>query len=135
MSGIAASDTYQKEAEIFGRYLLGGKFPNSKSISLYISAMELRPVVPLGRDKKIMKFILKNPRSIGMFDSALAFSKRKSSVRRKILFMSAILETQPEYAELFLPQERKWSYNIFIFLVGCRAVMKMIAGKILLTFF
>lgn len=125
---------FKREAEIFGRYLLGGKSPNAKSISLYENAMNLRPANAIGRDEKILKFVLKTPRSIGMIDGALAFSKKKSIVRRKILFMSAILETQPEYAELFLPQERNWFYNIYIFWVGFRAVMKAIAGKILLTF-
>jgi hypothetical protein len=125
---------FKKEAEIFGRYLLDGKQPNSKSISLYIEAMNLRPFPATGKDEKILKFILKNPRSTGMIDGALAFSKKKSIVRRKILFMSAILETQPEYAELFLPQERNWSYNIYIFWVGFRAVMKAFFGKILIAF-
>ncbi|CAN5908311.1 hypothetical protein BH11BAC7_BH11BAC7_19370 [soil metagenome] len=135
MSELSRDDSFQKEAEIFGRYLLGGKNINAKSISLYIEAMQLRPTEAIGRDKKILGFILKNSWSIGMIDSALAFSKRKSVIRRKLLFMTAILETQPEYAELFLPQERKWGYSLFIFWVGCRAVMKMMAGKILLLFF
>ncbi len=125
----------KKEAEIFGRYLLNGKIPNQKSISLYEDAMRLRPAQAIGRDEKILKFILKNPFFIGIIDSALAFSKKKSVIRRKILFMSAILETQPEYTELFLPQEKKWGYNLYIFYVGCRAVMKMILGKIVLAFF
>jgi hypothetical protein len=135
-------DHFITEAEIFGRYLLGGKKPNAQSISLYVSAMNLRPANPIGRDVKLLKFILKNSWSIGMIDGALAFSpkgalgtKKKSIVRRKILFMSAILETQPEYAALFLPQERNWFYNIYIFWVGFRAVSKAIAGKIILAFF
>ena len=126
---------FKREAEVFGRYLLGGRSPNPKSISLYISAMTLRPASAIGRDEKILKFVLKNPRSIGMIDGALAFSKKKSIVRRKILFMSAILETQPEYADLFLPQERSWFYNIYIFWVGFRAVIKAVAGKMILLFF
>jgi hypothetical protein len=129
------SADFKKEAEVFGRYLLGGKSPNSKSISLYISAMNLRPAAAIGRDEKILRFVLKNRWSIGMIDGALAFSKKKSIVRRKILFMSAILETQPEYADLFLPQERSWFYNIYIFWVGFRAVMKAVAGKMILLFF
>ncbi len=135
MSAASRDDSYQKEAEAFGRYLLSGKNPNSKSISLYIEAMHLRPAEALGRDKKIIEFILKNNRTIGMIDGALAFSKNKSIVRRKLLFMSAILETQPEYADLFLPQERNSFYNLYIFWVGFRAVMKAIAGKMILLFF
>ncbi len=128
-------NNFKQEAEIFGRYLLGGKIPNTKSISLYVSSMNLRPADAIGKDEKILKFILKNQRMIGMIDGALAFSKKKSPVRRKILFMSAILETQPEYADLFLPHERNWSYNIYIFWVGFRAVMKALIGKIILVFF
>ena len=52
------SADFKKEAEIFGRYLLSGKSPNSKSISLYINAMHLRPASAIGRDEKILKFIL-----------------------------------------------------------------------------
>ncbi len=135
MSAFAHEDSYQIEAEIFGHYLLSGKTPNSKSISLYVEAMHLRPAQASGRDKKILEFILKNNWSIGMIDGALAFSKNKSIIRRKLLFMSAILETQPEYADLFLPQERSGFYNLYIFWVGFRAVMKALAGKMILLFF
>jgi hypothetical protein len=128
------NNDFKLEAEIFGNYLLG-KVPDEKSILLYVEAMHLRPAPAMGKDKKILEFILKRPRSIGMIDSALAFSKRKSVVRRKILFMSAILETRPQYAELFLQQERSWFYNIYILWVGFRAVMKAVAGKIILAFF
>jgi hypothetical protein len=126
---------FRREAEVFGKYLLGGKTPVEKAISLYMEAMQLRPAKPIGRDEKILRFVLKNPSFTGLFDSALAFSSKKSILRRKILFMSAILETQPEYADLFLPKERSWFYNIYIFGVGCRAILKMLAGKFLLLFF
>ena len=129
------NNEFKREAEIFGRYLLGGKNPNEKSISLYVNAMMVRPATALGKDTKILKFILKNNWAIGIIDGAEAFSKKKSIVRRKILFMSAILETQPEYAQLFLPQERNWFYNIYILWVGFRGVMKALAGKIILAFF
>ena len=129
------SNNFKQEAEIFGKYLLNGKIPDAKSISLYVDAMNMKPVSAIGKDEKILKFILRNPRFIGMIDGALAFSKRKSIVRRKILFMSAILETRPEYAQLFLQKERSWFYNIYIFWVGFRAILKAIGGKIILAFF
>ncbi len=129
------NDDFKLEAEIFGRYLLHGKNPDAKSISLYVDAMNLRPAAAIGRDEKILRFILKNKWSIGMIDGALAFSKKKSVVRRKILFMSAILETRPQYAALFLQQKRSWFYNIYIFWVGCRAILKMMCGKLILVFF
>ena len=127
------TNDFRKEAETLCRYLLG-KRPDEKSISLYCEAMSVKPVLLNAREEKLFRFLVRNPWSAGMIDSALAFSRKRSALRRKILFMSAILETRPEYAELFLPQERAWTYNIYIFWVGCRAVMKMVAGKCLLLF-
>ena len=77
--------------------------------------------------------MLRNRWSVGLIDSAFSFNG-KSGIRKKILYMSAILETQPEYAGLFLPKERSWFYNLYIFWVGARAVMKMVLGKMLLWF-
>lgn len=128
MNGLA------KEAETFGRYLLSGKRPSAKSVSLYLSANEKKTVHLSAKEEKILAFMLRNRRTIGMIDGALAFSNPSGGIRRKLLYMSAILETQPEYANLFLPKARSSGYNIFIFWVGFRAVSKAVAGKLLLLF-
>lgn len=122
------------EAERIGKYLLGGKSPNEQSISLYIQAHDYKSVKLNPREEKILSFLVRRPAFTGMIDGALAFGSANGGIRRKILFMSAILETQPEYAGLFLPKERNWFYNLWIFWVGCRAILKAIAGKILLAF-
>jgi hypothetical protein len=124
---------HEQEAIILGTYLLDGKRPNAQSISLYVQASEMRPIVLSEREEKIRRFILRNPRSTGLMDSALSF-QGKSGIRKKILYMSAVLETQPEYADLFLPKPRGWFYNLYIFWVGARAVMKLILGKLVLMF-
>ncbi|MBI3510795.1 MAG: hypothetical protein HY064_09025 [Bacteroidetes bacterium] len=124
----------EKEAEVIGKYLLGGKMPNAQSIFLYTDAMKKKNIVAEGKDERLMNFMLDFRWTAGMIDSALAFGKRRSAVRKKIMVMSAILETQPEYAGLFLPKKRSWIYNIYIFWVGFRAVMKIIFGKILIAF-
>lgn len=128
MNGLA------KEAETFGRYLLSGKIPSEKTVSLYVSANEQKPVRLSAKEEKILAFMLRNRRTIGMIDGALAFSNPSGGIRRKLLYMSAILETQPEYADLFLPKARSFGYNVFIFWVGFRAVSKAVAGKFLLLF-
>jgi hypothetical protein len=125
---------FEKEAKITGRYLLDGKDPNAQSISLFQNAMRVKPVKLSARDEKILAYIYRHPGSLGLIDSALGFFGRQSGVRRLVLFMSAILETQPEYAELFLPKERSWFYNVYIFFVGVRAVVKGLLGRILLIF-
>jgi hypothetical protein len=126
--------TPDAEAAIFGRYLLGGTLPNAASIALYIKALSLRDdSKAIARDKKIVAFALRKPRTIALLDSACALSHPGSLLRQKLLLMSAILETQPQYAHLFLPRERNFFYHFYIFFVGCRAVTKAVCGKILLA--
>ena len=125
----------EREAKIFGRYLLGGKNPDGTTISLYCSAIKTRKLDALGKDAILLRFLLKNSWAIGSVDSALAFSNPSSAIRMKLLCMSAILETRPAYAGLFLPKNRSAFYNVYIFFVGCRAVSKMIFGKMILLFF
>lgn len=121
-----------QEGVILGSYLLGGKIPSEKSLQLYQKFLSLRKSKAPAHEEKIFSFALKNKWAIGMLDSALAFKAPESLLRKRLLAMTAILETQPEYASLFLPSEHGWFYNIYIFWVGTRAVMKSIAGRIIL---
>jgi hypothetical protein len=119
------------EAVVFGRYL-GGSVPDERAVALYVKAMELRPVHRSARDDEIIRFVLRHPWALGLADSALAVSEPRSALRQKLLMMTAILETRPALADLFLPRERSVFYPVAVGWIGCRAVVKMIAGKILL---
>ncbi|HEU4716709.1 MAG TPA: hypothetical protein VFU15_02705 [Bacteroidia bacterium] len=123
-----------KEALVLGKYLLGGKIPDEKSVSLYVAAHQKKPVSLDAREEKIFAFLLRHPRCCGVIDSALAVSNPHGGIRRKIMYMSAILEARPAWADLFLPRERSFFYNLFIFWIGARALLKIFAGKILLAF-
>ncbi|MGL5890962.1 MAG: hypothetical protein ACRC3B_13830 [Bacteroidia bacterium] len=123
------------EADVFGRYLLGGKMPDSKSIELYLKAAAMRKYeTASAREQKILALALRHPWLVGLLDSALALSNSESLLRQKLLLMSAILETRPQYAHLFLPQRRSFFYLFYVGLVGVRAVAKAVAGKVLLMF-
>jgi hypothetical protein len=126
----APADT-RTEALVFGRYL-GGSVPDERAVTLYMKAMELRPVHLSARDAKIIRFVLRHRWALGFADSALAFNEPRSALRQKLLVMTAILETRPALADLFLPRERSFLYWFAAGWIGCRAVMKMIAGQILL---
>lgn len=124
-----------REAEVFGRYLLGGSRPDSKTIELYLKADAMRKYdASPAREQKILAFVLRQPWLIGLLDSALALSNSERLLRQKLLLMSAILETRPQYAHLFLPQKRSLFYLIYAGFVGVRAVVKAVAGKVLLKF-
>lgn len=124
-----------REAEIFGRYLLSGNHPDSKTIELYQKAAAIRKYDTASlHEQKILAYALRRPRLIGLLDSALALSNPESLLRQKLLLMSAILETRPQYAALFLPKRRSFFYLFYIGFVGVRAVAKAFAGKVLLHF-
>lgn len=118
------------EAEIFGKYLLG-KVPNEKSIALYEKAMEELRISPVRNEERLLRFMLKNPGSVKWIDSALAMFRKESQIRKRMLVMCAILETQPEYVELFLP---KRTNMIYILWVGACAVFRSFVGVLMIKF-
>jgi hypothetical protein len=121
------------EAKVFGRYLLGGINPDSKSIDLYLKAAAMQKYdTASAREQKILHLALRRPWLIGLLDSALALSKSESLLRQKLLLMSAILETRPQYAALFLPKQRSFLYLFYVGIVGVRAVVKAVTGKLVL---
>ena len=90
------------EADVFGRYLLGGDI-DSRTRTLYV-----RAATELGYDgdDDVSRYAKMHPWTISALDGALAVSNSDALLRKKLLLMAAILETQPAYAELFLARER-----------------------------
>lgn len=121
---------HRREAEIFGTYLLGQK-PSENAIGLYERAMETLNIPVIGGDARLQKLMLDNPAAIGVIDSGLALVKSKSMLRRKLLVYLAILESLPEYADLFLPTSTSAFYPLYIFWVGIRAAFKGVVGAII----
>ena len=75
--------------------------------------------------------MMMNNWSIGSIDSAIAIINPQSNIRKRILVMLAILETMPEYTEMFLPRKRHPLYHFYICLVGLRVACKLIFGLLL----
>lgn len=124
---------HEQEARVFGRYLLRSE-AGANAVALYCRAMERRPVSGSERDEKIIRYALRHPRTVGLLDAALAFPARRSALREKLLVMTAILETQPEHAELFLPRRHLSGYWIIAGLRLAGAAFRLLAGKIVLGF-
>jgi hypothetical protein len=122
------------EAIILGKYLLGGETPDDKSVALFLNAAQHIDLVVPKSEQKAYLFAMDHPLFLGAIDSALAFGSGNHILRRKILLMSAILESRPRYASLFLTQQRSPFY-FFVFLwVGFRALCKAVVGKVILLF-
>jgi len=118
------------QAEIFGRYLLK-KSPNKAAKALYIKAILNNAGLLDNKDQKLLKFVERHPRSIGLVDSGLPFLKPHSEVRRRLYIMFAILEASPQYYNHFLPRERSPFYGIFVLYAGARAILKAGFGILL----
>ncbi|MGL4596364.1 MAG: hypothetical protein ACRCYO_02480 [Bacteroidia bacterium] len=123
----------QQEASIFGKFLLG-EMPDAKSITLYVDAQTGFPISGSTQEQKILNFAIRHAWLIGALDGALALSRPNALLRRKLLVMSAILETRPQYAHLFLPRERSFFYLFVIGWKGATAILKAVFGKLILGF-
>ncbi|HAS43995.1 MAG TPA: hypothetical protein DCS93_26190 [Microscillaceae bacterium] len=121
----------QQEAEILARYLIRKK-PTTKVVDLYVKAMQTVTLTYLPKDYTLLKLIIRKRFLLPYIDAGLGISVPNSVIRHKLLIMSAIVETQPQYASLFLNRKRSKLYWLVVGWVGLRSVGKAMVGWILL---
>lgn len=88
------------EASLFGRYVLGRAI-DQRSADLYVRAAQS---LGYSGDDAVVRFVLQVPWSLWPFDALLALLRPDALLRKKLLLMAAILETQPQYGDDFLPR-------------------------------
>jgi hypothetical protein len=118
----------EQEAKIFGKYLLGEEISEA-AICLYVDAHKTNPFELDEKETRLLERIYLHPGLTGLIDGGLAIQKKDSTIRKKIFFMLAILETFPEYTRHYLfpvPASAKNLWEFFIF--GARGVLRMIIG-------
>ncbi len=92
------------EARQFARYLIGRE-PSPEIIARYASGLEkLGLTTPVPTDDGVIAFALRHPASLPFLDAASGFFRKQSAIRKRLLLLSAILETTRENAEIYLPQ-------------------------------
>lgn len=93
-------DLLAAEGAALGRYVLG------RSVTARACESYARAAGALGYDGRdaATRWALRRPWSLGALDAALAVARPDALLRKKIVLMAAILETQPEYADEFLPR-------------------------------
>ncbi len=120
----------QKQAEIYCKYLIGKK-PNSKAVALFEDAMKKMDFKADSKDKKIENLVYKFPFLLPSIDGGLALVRKNSIVRKKAFTMLAILETIPEFCDMFLSKKQGILYFTVIAFVGARSVLRGAVGVIL----
>jgi len=118
------------EARAFGRYVLGRAI-DDRAVELYVRALTLRGYD--GEDP-VVRFCVKHRWSIAALDGALALAQKDAPLRKKLLMMAAILETQPRYSDDFLPRDASLVQALRVFAGLCVAVPRAGAGLLLLRF-
>ena len=127
-NGPVGSATLPGEGGCFGRYVLG-RVPDPVAIELYERAIQMRPDRPGPDDERLLRLVLKHPAWLGCIDGALALTRPRSALRQRLLVMTAILESRPAHAALFLPGGGSVVRAMFH---GLRAMLRAAGGLILL---
>jgi hypothetical protein len=123
----------EKEAEILTRYLIK-KSPSTQVIELYAAALQNLKFTPTVKEDIAWDFGLKNPWSMSLIDAAFAINSHHNMIRKRILVMLAILETQSEYHSYFVHKGRPKWYVIVVIWLLVKGLCRKVAGKILLWF-
>jgi hypothetical protein len=122
--------TLRQEAGLFGHYLIG-KAPTEAAAELYVRAMENFSGTVSRRDERLLGIVRRRPWLLGLVDAGLCWTDGASDVRRRLYVMLSILETAPEFHDDFLPKQRDGWYLLVIGWTGVRAVLRGVAGLVL----
>lgn len=105
------------ESRRISRYLLDVD-PPRELVDRYLRANALLfPAPPSVEDEAILDLVRRHAWSLPFLDAAAGLIRPDSLLRRKILLMLAILETSPELARRFEPED-SGKMNLFLRLTG-----------------
>src|SRR3954463_15565149 len=94
-------DPLRTEAIVFGKYLVD-RVPAEALIDRYCRANE--ELFPGAADDPAVEFAREHPWAVAMLDAAAGLRGGESLPRKKLLGMTAIVETTPEYVERTEPR-------------------------------
>lgn len=122
-----------RECRLFARYLIGVRA--TREIARRYRQAHVHRFDELEPPSVALAYSLRHPRLLGFIESACGIARPEDVLRRKLLVMSAILETMPEHADLFLPRH----IPLFPLLArlgwnSSRAIVKAAVGLFLLRF-
>ena len=124
----------QHEAKLFAQYL-GVKVDDKVLLTKYSDAIEKLKFSLNEKEENILWYLLKMPFLLPFVDGAWAFLKPENGIRKRILIMNALIETQPQYVQFFLNQKDVPFPIIKLIFRGLMAVLRGIIGVLLLLLF
>lgn len=121
----------QHEAKLFAKYL-GVKVDDKVLLTKYTDAIEKLKFSLSKKEEKILLYLLKMPFLLPYIDGAWGFLMPKNGIRKRILVMNTLIETQPQYVHFFLNQEDIPFPIIKLIFRGLVAVFRGIIGILLM---
>ena len=128
-------DELLHEARLFSRYLLGGGVTVSEEAALRYARADERLFADDedARETAVVTFCRRHPWATGPLEAASGLLRPESLLRRKLLVMTAVLETSPEHAEAFLPARASLPALVGrLGALGAAATLKAALGTLLL---
>jgi hypothetical protein len=120
----------ENEAKILCKYLINRNI-NFQAQELYKKAITIHNFQPDVKDQRLESLAFKHPYFIGFIDGGMALVLKQSTLRKKIFLMLAILETIPEYSDMYLSKEQSFTEFLKMIYFGIRGVIRGIFGLIL----
>ncbi|MCP9748229.1 hypothetical protein EGI24_16120 [Lacihabitans sp. CS3-21] len=119
------------EAKIFAQYL-DAKVDDEALLIKYTKAIEKLKLSLSEKEASVLRYLIKMPFLLPFADGAWAFLNPKNGIRKRIMVMSAFIETEPQFVQLFL-NEKDVSFSVFKMLFrGSVAVLRGIIGVFLI---
>lgn len=128
----AATDAMGREAAIFSRYLIGKKI-SSELIERYRKANTFLLTERASPGEiTVLDSVVRGPWALPFLDAACGLVRPHHLLRKKLLIMTAILETVPMFTDQFLPPAGKGVLRLLgeMAWVGVTAVCRAILGVI-----
>jgi len=121
----------RQEMGIYCKYLTGLD-ADEQCLLLFYRAIQHEETVLNDAEIKKLQFIIRNPGSMGLIDSALGMFNPEHALRKRMVIAFAILETSPVYYEFFKPKTFSRGHIFTLFAKGIQEAFQAIAGSIIL---
>jgi hypothetical protein len=122
------------EAKLFANYL-GATNGDDALVGRYVNAIELLQLPLSTKEAVVLNKLIQMPFLLALIDGGYALLQPNNTIRKRILVMSALMETEPKYVNRFLVQQNI-SFPIIKFLYrGSVAVAKGVTGAVLIIIF
>jgi hypothetical protein len=122
------TEELRTEAVIFARYLVR-RDPSALLVDRYVRANEELFAHTEAIDHDIVAFARRHPWSIGMLDASAGIIGGSSLLRKKLLLMTALVETTPELVDRTEPRSVDLPRLVLrVGTAGVRTVFNVVSG-------